>query len=282
MIKVRHLSKGFDDNQVLSDINLDIRSGETMVILGPSGQGKTVLIKCLVRLLDPDHGSIRFDERDVLCLPRSMIQNWRRGVAFVFQENALFDYLNVRDNLGLFLKMHLQKPDREIDRDVREALAFVGLNGDVLEKFPEELSGGMKKRVAIARAMLQKPRFLFFDEPTAGLDNGNSGKVRELIRMIHRESSATIVIVTHDIDLMREVADRVALLKGGRVEFVGRPDELDSERIRSLYEDTDAPRPPMVSSEDVDKVPEHAAAAVSPRKPPRDHRGSSSLLMTVG
>lgn len=239
MIQIRNLSKGFENNAVLCDVDLDIRDGETLVILGPSGQGKTVLIKCLIRLLDPDRGSIRFDDTEVLHLSPRRVEEWRRGVAFVFQENALFDFLNVQDNLSLYLKMHQQESSQSIDQEVRRSLVFVGLEEDILGKYPEELSGGMKKRVAIARALLQKPRYIFFDEPTAGLDNGNSGKVRELIRMIHRESSATIVIVTHDIELMRDTADRVALLKQGRIEYVGRPDQLDSERIRTLYKDTD-------------------------------------------
>jgi phospholipid/cholesterol/gamma-HCH transport system ATP-binding protein len=239
MIQIRNLSKDFDEKPVLRDVDLDIRDGETFVILGPSGQGKTVLIKCLVRLLDPDQGSIRFDDTDVLHLKRRRVQDWRRTVAFVFQENALFDYLNVRDNLSLYLIMNQHDKSADIEKQVLQALEYVGLSEDVLDKFPEELSGGMKKRVAVARALLQKPRYIFFDEPTAGLDNGNSGKVRELIRMIRREYSATIVIVTHDIDLMRDTADRVALLKEGRVEFVGRPEQLDRERIRALYEEID-------------------------------------------
>ncbi|MHB8094461.1 MAG: ABC transporter ATP-binding protein [Candidatus Aminicenantales bacterium] len=236
MIEVRGLCKSFDGTAVLEGVDLAIPEGRTTVILGPSGQGKTVLIKCLVRLLEPDRGSVRFGGTDILSLSREPLRKWRRQTAFVFQENALFDFVDIRENLSLYLRMHGRMPESVIAREVENALAYVGLGPEVLDRFPEDLSGGMKKRVAIARALLQKPGYLFFDEPTAGLDDGNSRKVRDLIRAIHSESAVTIVVVTHDLDLMRGVADRVVTIREGRIGFEGTPDEVGDAAIHDLYQ----------------------------------------------
>jgi phospholipid/cholesterol/gamma-HCH transport system ATP-binding protein len=239
MIQIQGLTKGFEGLTVLDGIDLAIREGETTVILGPSGQGKTVLIKCLVRLLEPEKGSIRFGDTDILRLSRERLRKWRRQVALVFQENALFDFIDVRENLSLYLRMHGRMGEEEIAQEVGNSMAYVGLGRDVLEKYPEDLSCGMKKRAAIARALLQKPRYLFIDEPTAGLDDGNSRKVRDLIRMIHSESDATIIAVTHDIDLMRAVADQVVMIKHGRVDFTGGQHEVGDAVIHDLYQGRD-------------------------------------------
>ncbi|NMC44548.1 MAG: ATP-binding cassette domain-containing protein, partial [candidate division Zixibacteria bacterium] len=168
MIEVRGLQKGFDGQPVLRGIDLDIRDGETMVILGPSGQGKTVFIKALVRLLEPDAGSIAYDGANIVGMDKRAFREFQKDIAFVFQNSALFDFLSVNDNLSLFLQMHHNRPPAEIAERVSQALAFVGLDTGVLAKFPEELSGGMKKRVAIARAMIKRPKYLFYDEPTTG------------------------------------------------------------------------------------------------------------------
>jgi len=229
------LCKGFDGTAVLDGVDLAIPEGRTTVILGPSGQGKTVLIKCLVRLIEPDRGIVRFGDTDILGLSREPLRKWRRQTAFVFQENALFDFIDIRENLSLYLRMHDRRPESVIAREVENALAYVGLGTEVLDMFPEDLSGGMKKRAAIARALLQNPRYLFFDEPTAGLDDGNGRKVRDLIRAIHSGSDVTIVVVTHDLDLMRGVADRVVTIREGRVGFEGTPAEVGDAAIRDLY-----------------------------------------------
>jgi phospholipid/cholesterol/gamma-HCH transport system ATP-binding protein len=236
MIQVRDLFKSFDDMPVLKGIDLDIWNNETMVILGPSGQGKTVFIKTLVRLITPDSGAIQYDQQDILTLSRKELYQFQNRIAFVFQNSALLDFLSVEDNLKLYLVMHKTMPQREIHERVLQALHFVGLDDEVLEKFPEELSGGMRKRVAIARAMVKKPQYIFYDEPTTGLDQTNAEKVSELIQMLKKEISATSIIVTHDIKLMRDVADRVALLKDGKVSFVGRRDEISEQMLDFLYE----------------------------------------------
>ncbi len=236
MISVRDVRKSFDDQEVLRGIDLEIRDNETMVILGPSGQGKTVFIKVLVRILEPDTGTITYDGVKVSSLSRRQFHLFQKSTAFVFQNSALFDFLTVYDNLALYPKMHLKQSHRELDESVSRALTFVGLDNSVLDKFPEELSGGMKKRVAIARAIIKRPKYIFYDEPTTGLDKGNAEKIAELINLLKERIDATSVIVTHDIKLMREVSDRVALLKQGRIFFVGRKEEVSPETLEFLYE----------------------------------------------
>ncbi len=235
MIRIKHLKKGFDHQQILKGIDLDIRDNESVVILGPSGQGKTVFIKTLIRLLEPDSGEIIYDNINILDLNKMELVKFRQSVAFVFQNSALFDFLDVRENLSLYLRMHKGLTDREIDPIVQKALRFVGLGKSVLDKFPEELSGGMRKRVAIARALIKQPRYVFYDEPTTGLDKTNAEKVSELILMLKNEISATSVIVTHDIELMYAVSDRVALLKDGKIRFVGKKEEITPEILDQLY-----------------------------------------------
>ena len=235
MIKVENLTKSFENLKVLKNINLEIYDNETLVILGPSGQGKTVFIKTIIRLLEPDSGNIQFNGVDILNLNKKDLNEFRKNIAFVFQNSALFDFLNVSENLSLYLKMHKNLSKNKIDETINETLSFVGLDGDIYDKYPEELSGGMKKRVAIARAMIKKPKYIFYDEPTTGLDKTNAKKVSELIEMLKHKISAISVIVTHDIKLMQEVSDRVALLKEGRIISVGKKEEISTDTLEYLY-----------------------------------------------
>jgi len=236
MIQVRNIFKSFDGMPVLKGIDLDIHDNETLVILGPSGQGKTVFIKTLVRLIQPDAGVIHYDDEEILSLSHKALYRFNDRIAFVFQNSALLDFLSVRDNLQLYLVMHKAMPRMDIHRKTMEALHFVGLDDEVLDKFPEELSGGMRKRVAIARAMVKRPQYIFYDEPTTGLDQTNAEKISELIKMLKKEISATSIIVTHDIKLMRDVADRVALLKEGLISFVGKREEISEQMLDFLYD----------------------------------------------
>lgn len=239
MIEISNLSKSFDNKQILNNVNLEIHDNETLVILGPSGQGKTVLIKILNRLIEPDSGSVFFDGSDILNMKKSELTEFRKNIAFVFQNSALFDFLSVKDNLSLFMLMHHNAKPQEMNGKIQQALAFVGLNGDTLNKFPEELSGGMKKRVAIARAMINKPKYVFYDEPTTGLDKTNAEKISELINMLKAEINATSIIVTHDIELMKTVSDRVALLSNGGFSFVGDKSEISDDILECLYKGVD-------------------------------------------
>jgi phospholipid/cholesterol/gamma-HCH transport system ATP-binding protein len=236
VIKVRGLRKSFDGRPVLKGIDLDLNDCETIVILGPSGQGKTVLIKTLVRLIIPDSGQVFYKDRDIYKMSLKEYRRVQDDLAFVFQANALFDFLNVRENLGLYLKMHKKMSAGEIETQVQAATHFVGLEHSVLGKYPEELSGGMQKRVAVARAILKQPHVLFYDEPTVGLDEGNVRKIIELIHLMKKEVCATTVIVTHDISLMKEVADKVALLKQGEIVFVGTRDDVTPDMLEELYQ----------------------------------------------
>ena len=236
MIEVRELSKNYNGKPVLEGVNLDINDNETLVILGPSGQGKTVFIKSLVRLIEPDSGTILYDGLDVLTLPKHKIIALHKKIAFVFQDNALFDFLDVKENLSLYLRMHSKLSENEIDKEVLGAIEFVRLNEEVLDKYPEELSGGMMKRVAIARAMIQQPCYMFYDEPTTGLDEANIEMVVELIHKFKKRVCATSVIVSHDIHLMHAVADRVVLLKEGKIVFVGKKEEISEESLHKLYD----------------------------------------------
>ncbi len=240
MIRIVDVTKDFGLQKVLRGVSLEIRDNEILVILGPSGQGKTVLIKTLVRLLEPSGGRIEYDGTDIIALRRRELQEFRKSVAFVFQNSALFDFLDVRENLALFLKMHRNLGAGEIEDRIVRAIRFVGLQEEALDKFPEELSEGMKKRVAIARAMVKEPRYIFYDEPTNGLDKHNARLVSELVVMLKEEIRATSIVVTHDIALTREVADRVALLKDGMIRSVGTKDELTADILNDLYETGEA------------------------------------------
>ena len=235
MIQIKDLKKSFEGQQIVKGINLQINDNETLVILGPSGQGKTVFIKTMVRLFEPDSGKIIFDGINICDLKRSALNEFRKKISFVFQNSALFDFLNVRENLSLYLIMHKSMRPYEIEPIIEKALNFVGLGKDVLDKFPEELSGGMKKRVAIARAFIKNPKYIFYDEPTTGLDKTNAEKVSYLINMLKNEIKATSIVVTHDIQLMEDIADRVALLNNGKISFIGKKEEINNEMLALLY-----------------------------------------------
>ncbi|MCK4336769.1 MAG: ATP-binding cassette domain-containing protein [Candidatus Aminicenantes bacterium] len=236
MIEVRKLCKSFNGKKVLNKIDLEIHENEIFTILGPSGHGKTVLIKLLVRLLEPDSGSISYDGQDISSLSKREFNEMYKKIAFIFQSNALFDYLDVKDNLSLYKKLHTKLSEKMIMDEVLEAIHFVGLGQDVLNKFPEELSEGMKKRVAIARAVIKLPSYIFYDEPTLGLDQGNIVRVIELIRSLKKDVSLTSIVVTHNIHLMFEISDRVALLKDREIVFVGDKDNISNVMLQNLYE----------------------------------------------
>ena len=235
MIEVRDLRLSFDGKAVLTGIDLDILDNEILVILGPSGQGKTVLIKSLVGLIQPDSGRIKYDDIDILGLNKKKFRKIQDRIAFVFQDNALLDFLDVRENLSLFLQMHTRLEENEILNEVLRAIHFVGLEKSVLNKYTEELSGGMMKRVAIARAIIKKPFYFFYDEPTAGLDALNIERVADLVLRLKKRICATAIIVTHDIQFMHTVAERVALLNNGRIEFVGKAGDLSDETLHQFY-----------------------------------------------
>ena len=235
MIAAKNISKSFSGRVVLDDISLEIKDKETLVILGPSGQGKTVFIKTLARLIEPDSGTVFYDSQNIFRLRKSEFRELQKRSAFVFQANALFDFLDVRENLALFLRMHGRLHEQEIEDRIRESIGFVGLDASVLTKFPEELSLGMGKRVAISRALIIRPSVVFYDEPTSALDEGNIAVITDLISSLRREVSATSIIVTHDVNLMWHLADHVALLRNGKIILDATKEEITEPMLRDLY-----------------------------------------------
>ena len=224
MIQFQDLHKAFDGKQVLTGFTLDVKDGETLVIIGYSGSGKSVALKHVVGLLHPDAGDVTVDGRAVSTLDRPSLAALRREIGFVFQFAALFDSLNVADNVRLGLERR-GLPADEIAERVREALALVDLTGTD-DRYPAELSGGMRKRVGIARAIALRPRYMLYDEPTTGLDPVTSAVMDRLMVRTREHLGVTGVVVTHDMRSAYTVGDRIAMLYEGRVRQVGTVEEI--------------------------------------------------------
>lgn len=225
MIEFQDLHKRFGDKTVLSGFSLSVADGETMVILGYSGSGKSVALKHVVGLLHPDAGDVLVDGQAVSTLDRPALNAVRRGVGFVFQFAALFDSMSVADNVALGLRRRL--PDQEIAERVHEALALVDLTG-MDDKFPAELSGGQRKRVGIARAIALRPKHILYDEPTTGLDPVTAATMDRLMVRTREATGATGIVVTHDLRSAYTVGDRIAMLYQGRIRQVGTVAEIQS------------------------------------------------------
>lgn len=223
-IECRNVWKSFYSKSVLQGVNLTIRPGETVVIIGQSGSGKSVLLKHIVGLLVPDRGAILVDGLDVAKLKRNKLFELRMRFGMVFQGAALFDSYTVEENVGLAMREHTELSNEEISRIAEEKLHMVGLDG-IGDKRPAELSGGMKKRVGFARAIAMNPECVLYDEPTTGLDPINSDVINNLIVKLSTELKITSIVVTHDLASAYKVADRIAMLHEGRVIFDGTPDE---------------------------------------------------------
>lgn len=225
-IKITDLHRSFGENHVLKGIDLEVAAGETMVILGKSGSGKSVLLRHIVGLETPDSGKISIN--DEFIDPEELHDKHR--IAIVFQSSALFNSLSVEDNVGLYLKEHRIFNDKSrISKLVNEALSVVGLEG-VEKKFPSELSGGMKRRVATARAIVMNPDLILFDEPTSGLDPVMTKTIGDLILDLKQQVKVTQVVVTHDIELAFYIADRIAVLSNGKILQIGTPREIYNSR----------------------------------------------------
>ena len=224
--EARDLRKRFGTAEVLRGISFGLDKGETLVIMGGSGSGKTVLLRIIAGLLRPAGGEIRLYGIDITRLSEEELLPIRRRMGYVFQGAALFDSLSVYDNVAFPLREHTNLPESEIRNRVIHVLSLVGLGEAVQPKLPSELSGGMRKRVGIARALVSEPEMLLFDEPTAGLDPTNSKMVSELIVKLKGGVCDTSIVVTHDIELARTVADRVAILMDGRFAVIGPVDEV--------------------------------------------------------
>ncbi|HET9212552.1 MAG TPA: ABC transporter ATP-binding protein [Thermoanaerobaculia bacterium] len=229
LYQIRGLTKRYGTRTVLEDLDFDIYRGECLVILGRSGSGKSVTLRQLNGLEKPEAGSVVFDGTELTRLEERELFPIRRRIAMLFQGGALFDSMNVFDNVAFPLREHTEKPEAEIAETVRHKLALVRLKEkDVERKMPSDLSGGMKKRVALARSLALDPEVMLFDEPTTGLDPITSATIGKLINSIQKDLGVTSAVVTHDIALARRVGDRIALLTDGRFCFIGGWDEAES------------------------------------------------------
>lgn len=225
MIEFQDVHKAFGPKTVLDGLSLKIADAETLVIIGFSGTGKSVALKHIVGLLHPDAGDVIVDGQAVSTLDRHGLTSLRQGIGYVFQFAALFDSMTVADNLALGLRRRRELSDEEIDDRVREALALVDLSGTE-ERLPAELSGGMRKRVGIARAIALRPRYILYDEPTTGLDPVTSAVIDRLIVRTREHLGVTGVVVTHDMRSAYTVGDRIAMLYEGRIRQVGTVAEI--------------------------------------------------------
>ncbi len=235
MIEVRNLWKAFGDNQVLKGLNLKVNKGETVVIIGRSGCGKSVLLKHIVGLLKPDKGSVFIDGEDITKVSYKRLYEIRKKIAVVFQWSALLDSLTVAENVGLWLMEHTNLPREKIMEIVREKLSMVELEG-VENKLPAELSGGMKKRVAIARALALEPEYILYDEPTTALDPITARRIDKLIRELQQRLKITSIAVTHDLISASIIGDRIALLKDGKIVYEGTPEEIRRTNNKDVVE----------------------------------------------
>jgi phospholipid/cholesterol/gamma-HCH transport system ATP-binding protein len=227
VIEINNLRKGFGQQEVLKNVSLQLFDGENLVVLGKSGSGKSVLIKCIVRLLDPDDGTINVLGEDVSALNRYRLGELRKKIGFLFQSGALYDSMTVKQNLEFPLKrIKKSLTQKEIDEKVKEVLENVGLL-DALNKMPSQLSGGMRKRISLARTIVVDPMIMLYDEPTTGLDPVTSDEISSLINAVQKTYKTSSLIITHDIECARATANRIIMLQDGEVYLEGTIEKFE-------------------------------------------------------
>ena len=224
-IRIDNLYKSFGPQPVLAGVDLTIARGEALAVIGQSGCGKSVLLKHLIRLLEPDEGRVLFEGRDIAGLDGNDLVALRRRFGMLFQSAALFDSMTVEENVGLALREKKLVPSVQVHDSVMQKLELVGLAASA-DKYPAELSGGMKKRVGLARAIAHEPEVLLYDEPTTGLDPITADVINDLVVQLNEKLHVTSIAVTHDMRSAFRIADRIVMLHGGRVEFDGTPDQV--------------------------------------------------------
>jgi phospholipid/cholesterol/gamma-HCH transport system ATP-binding protein len=237
VIEIRHLKKSFGNNHVLKNVNLSLSKGENVVVLGKSGSGKSVLIKCIIGLLEPDEGELLVLGKNISQLKDKEMNELRKKVGFLFQSAALYDSMTVRENLEFPLRSTRFSKKEELDDLVLEALENVGLE-NAIEKMPSELSGGMRKRVGLARTLMLKPEIMLYDEPTTGLDPITSREISELIMEVQKKNGTASIIITHDIACAKITANRLIVLQNGVFAAEGTYEELErseDEWVRSFF-----------------------------------------------
>jgi len=238
VVRIKGLSKAFKEKPILKDINLDINKAENVVVLGKSGSGKSTLIKCMIGLMDPDEGEICIFGQDMSTINYDELNRFRTRIGFLFQSGALYDSMTVYENLAFPLRHHKKEMGKEkLDELIHEALDNVGLP-DAGNLMPAELSGGMSKRIGLARTLILKPEIMLYDEPTTGLDTATAKEISQLILDLQRKYKISSLIITHDITCAKMVADRVVMLKEGVIIAEGSFDEMEKnndEWIRSFF-----------------------------------------------
>lgn len=251
MIEINNLYKSFGQKNVLNGVSMNIPNGSTMCIIGRSGCGKSVLLKHIVGLLEPDNGCVKVDDKEISFLSNSELFELRRRIGFVFQGSALFDSYNVFENIVIGLYEHGLRDNGKLEEEAIRVLSAVGLLPEkqsvslsdfekewniLKEKKPSDLSGGMKKRVGVARALVGEPDYIFYDEPTTGLDPVTSRQIDQLIAHLSKKLKVTSLVITHDMFSVFEVADSVAMLDEGKVRFFGNPKELKESNDERVVE----------------------------------------------
>lgn len=257
IVRMQGVRKAFRDEPVLRGVDLTVVRGDTLTILGGSGSGKSVCLKHMIGLLEADAGRILIEDRDVTHLSERDWVAERRRFGMVFQGAALFDSLSVHENVAYPIREHREDPEPAVRERVRACLAAVGLAG-IEELVPAELSGGMRKRVGVARAIALEPAVMLYDEPTTGLDPANSRRIGRLIRQLQRDLGVTSVVVTHDMELCHAISDRIALLRDGRIVLEGAAAELadgQHPEMRRFLEGADEAQPPGTAAWPGEEVP---------------------------
>jgi len=225
MIELKNVSMSFQDRRILDDVSLQVQRGEILVVIGPSGAGKSTLLRLMIGLLKPNAGQIWVDGREISHLDEDELNKIRRNMGMVFQYSALFDSMSVGENVAFGIRQHTKMPEEEILRVIRRTLRMVGLMGRE-NAMPSELSGGMKKRVSLARAIALNPKIVLYDEPTSGLDPVMSATINRLIMSTRRILGVTAVVVTHDMESAFTIADRIAMMYDEKIIAIGTPDEF--------------------------------------------------------
>jgi len=238
VITIKSLYKSFGNTQILKGVDLTVKIGENLVVLGKSGSGKSVLIKCLVGLVTADRGELKVFDSDITKLNNHQLNAVRIKIGFLFQNSALYDSMTVRENLSFPLKRHSKKlKNKEVEHSVNEALESVGLK-EAIDKMPSELSGGMRKRIGLARTLILRPEIILYDEPTTGLDTITSREISELILHIQKKYKTTSIIITHDMACAKLTGDRLVILKDGVMVAEGSYEALEKSNdpwVRSFF-----------------------------------------------
>ncbi len=233
IIEIENLSKAFGSNTILDNISLNVKTGENLVVFGRSGTGKSVLLKCIIGLLKPDSGNIYIKGKDVTKVSHKELNKIRKHTSFLFQGAALYDSMTVRENLAFHLTRNVKVTPKEAEEKIISTLDLVSLR-EAIDKMPSELSGGMKKRIGLARSIITEPEVIFYDEPTTGLDPISSKEISELIRDLQKELNMTSIIVTHDLICANIIADRAIFLKDAKIAYEGTLEELTNSNDKYL------------------------------------------------